>query len=100
VLTRGIASIRGVPNFRPAWDRIGELRLIPVDVLFVIATATAPPEIITEIHSSLHLRTYHLHINAGSDNPNIELEVRPMNGCTAESMSDLKVALQLLKKEK
>ncbi|KAF9071412.1 hypothetical protein BDP27DRAFT_1501998 [Rhodocollybia butyracea] len=67
-------------NFRPLYNRLGELRsYIPAKVPFLTTSATLPPLVLAQVRSSLHidpLESYHLSI--GTDRPNIAYFVHHM----------------------
>ncbi|KAJ6537326.1 hypothetical protein B0H10DRAFT_1753749, partial [Mycena sp. CBHHK59/15] len=60
-------------KFRPEYASLGTLRaFVPVNVPFLIASATLPPPVLASVRQSIHIRadnTYH--VNLGLDRRNI-----------------------------
>lgn len=68
------------PKFRPCWGRIGEVHsLVSHRVPIGLATATAPPAILTTIKQSLKIsEANHLFLNLGNFRSNLVWEVKTM----------------------
>ncbi|KAF4564928.1 hypothetical protein EYR36_002871 [Pleurotus pulmonarius] len=69
-------------DFRPEYAKLGTLRsFVPVQVPFLVTSATLPSPILSEVRHNVHLEkeyTYHVHL--GTDRPNIAWFTRTMKG--------------------
>ncbi|KAF7426355.1 hypothetical protein PC9H_008723 [Pleurotus ostreatus] len=69
-------------DFRPEYAKLGTLRsFVPVQVPFLVTSATLPLPILSEVRHNVHLEkeyTYHVHL--GTDHPNIAWFTRTMKG--------------------
>lgn len=64
-------------DFRPAYRHIAALRkLLPPDVPCLALTATATPEVISDIISNLHFRPNHKIYKKSFDRPNLSYSIR------------------------
>ncbi|KAJ7168072.1 P-loop containing nucleoside triphosphate hydrolase protein [Mycena crocata] len=67
-------------NFRAEYAELGTLRaFVPLQVPFMIASATLPPGILAEVRKSVHMSAdTSYHVNLGTDRPNIAWFVQHM----------------------
>ena len=63
------------PDFRPKFQRLGELTCLHPDIAHVALTATAKPESITALAETLMLKNYTV-VAVNPDRPNIYIDVR------------------------
>ncbi|KAJ6611662.1 hypothetical protein B0H10DRAFT_2165771 [Mycena sp. CBHHK59/15] len=60
-------------SFRAEYADLGTLRaFVPLEVPFLVASATLPPTVLAEVRKSVHMNTEtSYHVNLGTDRPNI-----------------------------
>ncbi|KAJ6625546.1 P-loop containing nucleoside triphosphate hydrolase protein [Mycena sp. CBHHK59/15] len=67
-------------NFRTEYAELGTLRaFVPLQVPFLVASATLPPPVLAEVRKSVHMSPdTSYHVNLGTDRPNIAWFVQHM----------------------